>query len=30
MSGDLQTIIEQAWEERDGIGFSTKCKINPR
>jgi 2,3,4,5-tetrahydropyridine-2-carboxylate N-succinyltransferase len=27
MSGDLQSTIEQAWEERDGIGFSTKGAV---
>ncbi|ATE63360.1 2,3,4,5-tetrahydropyridine-2,6-dicarboxylate N-succinyltransferase [Rhizorhabdus dicambivorans] len=27
MSTDLQTIIEKAWEERDGITFSTKGEV---
>jgi len=27
MSGDLQTVIEKAWDERDGIGFSTKGEV---
>jgi len=27
MSGDLQATIEQAWDERDGIGFATKGAV---
>ncbi|KRB80763.1 2,3,4,5-tetrahydropyridine-2,6-dicarboxylate N-succinyltransferase [Sphingomonas sp. Root710] len=27
MSTDLQTIIEKAWEDRDGIGFSTRGEV---
>ncbi|MCZ4341891.1 2,3,4,5-tetrahydropyridine-2,6-dicarboxylate N-succinyltransferase [Sphingomonadaceae bacterium G21617-S1] len=27
MSGDLQSTIEQAWEDRDGIGFSTRGAV---
>ena len=27
MSTDLQTIIEKAWDDRDGIGFATKGEV---
>ena len=27
MSTDLQAVIEQAWDERDGIGFHTKGAV---
>jgi 2,3,4,5-tetrahydropyridine-2-carboxylate N-succinyltransferase len=27
MSTDLQTVIEKAWEEREGIGFSTRGEV---
>ncbi|QTH20354.1 2,3,4,5-tetrahydropyridine-2,6-dicarboxylate N-succinyltransferase [Rhizorhabdus wittichii] len=27
MSGDLQTIIEKAWDEREGVTFSTKGEV---
>ncbi len=27
MSGDLQNIMEKAWDERDGIGFSTMGEV---